>query len=566
MIRHYLATSLIAFLFVASCSQPAATPAPTRGPAAAPVATSAAPAATTAPSGAATVAPATKPTAAPVAPSPTPGAKVKRGGTLKAIADKDWDTLDPVNSIVDEMVYTLIYNCFTDFKRNPSSKAFEPTSELAVSWETPDPKTVVLKLRQGVKFHDGTTFDAKVAKYNVERILQSKRKQLMPNVESATVVDDSTLRLSLSAPSGALMALMSCQSGNPANIVSQAAAEKYGKDFGFSADKTVGSGPMKVTDWLKDDRVALKRTGEYWEKGGDGQPLTYYDDAVFRFIPDKSVATVELRAGNVDVVERVLGKDVPAIKSDPNLVYYAKDFSGTHLSVGFNPKNGPFATNQKLRQAALYAIDREAMAKTVGLGEGKAWYYWWVPGMIGYDETLPKYDYSVDKAKQLVKDAGYPNGVDIVLLQIARVEDNQMSQMLQQMWGAVGIRTTINQGERLAVFAQTATNEGYDANPFRVGGANTDPDILSIQFVKGGGSNWVNYYNPEVDKCFEEARSSYDANQRANTYKRCQRLIYDDAVYGNMWFWYRNDVTNKRVRGWTETFLNWPVREIWLDP
>jgi peptide/nickel transport system substrate-binding protein len=494
-----------------------------------------------------------------------PVAKIKRGGTLKAIADKDWDTIDPVNSIVDSMVYGLVYDHLTDFRRNPTTKNFEVVPELAESWEITDPKTVVLRLRKGVKFHDGTAFNAEAAKYNVERVLKSKRKQLMPNVESATVVDEFTVKLNLSAPSGSLLTLISRQGTNQPGMVSPTAEQKYGKDYGFAADKIAGSGPMKITEWLKNDRLTLKRTGEYWAKGVDGQPLTYYDEAVFRFIPDKSVATVEVRAGNVDLVERVLGKDVPAIKANPNLVYYPKDFIGTYLSIGFNPKNGPFAQNLKLRQAALHAIDREAMAKTVGLGEGKAWYYWWVPGGLGYDDTLPKYEYNLEKARQLVKDAGHPTGVDIVLLQVSRVEDNQMSQMLQQMWGAAGIRTRIDAAERLAVFAQTATNEGYDANPFRVGGAYTDPDSLSVQFQTDGASNWVRYSNPEVDKCFQEARSYYDTVKRAETYKQCQRLVHNDAIYGNMWFWYRNDVTSKRVNGWTETFLVWPLNDIWLD-
>ncbi len=311
--------------------------------------------------------------------------------------------------------------------------------------------------------------------------------------------------------------------------------------------------------------MTLKRFDRYWQTGADGKPVPYLDGAVYRFIQDTAVMILEMRASNLEAIDDIEGKDIATVKADPNLVYWEHPSAAfINFTAGFNPKSGPFADNKKLRQAAIYATDREGIAKALGFGVGKAAYYpRWYQGMIGYNESLPKYPYDIAKAKQLMVEAGYPNGIDITMTEPSRSAEIRVAEVVQQMWGQSGIRVTLDAIERLAAIEKV---KSYNFNVYQVRGTVVaDPDLNSTYLMSGAAQNWTSYSNPQFDKCMEEGRSSYETAKRQEIYQRCQQFIYDDAFLVTGFALPRNWVLNKSLKGFKVQWSNADLREAWLD-
>lgn len=440
----------------------------------------------------------------------------------------------------------------------------EIVGDLVDSWQMVDPKTFVFKLRQGVKFHDGSAWNAEVAKFNLDRMMTHKKstaKTYVEGIKSVDVVDPSTIRVNLAAPSAALLLNLSGVVG-AVSIVSKDAVEKLGDD-GFNA-KPVGSGPMQFAEWRQDDRLTLKKFDGYWRMGADGKPLPYLDGAVDRVITDPSVMLVEMKAGTLDVVSEPDAKDVANIKANPDLVYWEHPSVINGRTLGVNPKSGSFATNLKLRQALLYAIDGESMVKALSFGIGSAYkYVYWSPGVLGYDEKLPYYGFDPAKSKQLLSEAGYPNGTDITVSVIARPLDQRVAEVLKQMWDQVGLRTQIDSMERLAWIDKLANYNFQTA--FWGGLVGADPDQNTRNLATGAPGNWSGWSDPRLDQCLADGRSTYDPKERDTIYKRCIQLIHDEAYVSGLYYWRWAVVWNKSVKGVKTQWKNLDLRETWID-
>jgi ABC-type transport system substrate-binding protein len=290
---------------------------------------------------------------------------------------------------------------------------------------------------------------------------------------------------------------------------------------------------MKFKEWVRDDRIVLEKFPGHWEKGLDGQPLPYVDGLVSRMITDQSVAFIELRSGNIDTFLDIDLKDVAPAKALPNLAVVSlpgqwRAFPGFY----FNPRPGtpyPFSNHKKLREAAQYALDRESMAKALGFGlASPAYYYFWFPGMLGYDETLPKRGFDLARAKQLVQEAGFPSGVDVEVKVINRTIEVRSVEVMQAMLEKAGIRMKITPLDRLP-WVNDGKAGRFDAlshsNSSRV-----DPQMTEDSKT-GSLYNWAGYSNPEVDKLWNVAAGEYDDGKRAEAYKRIQRILYEDAYH-----------------------------------
>jgi peptide/nickel transport system substrate-binding protein len=540
---------------LAACVAPSPTAAPTKP---------AAPAATSAPAVVATK-PAAAAPAATAAPTTAPAAKVKRGGQLRTSLAWTYPTFDSHLVSTDNLPgFRVMYDAPLRYQMNPQTNKYEPVGELFESWSFTDPVNPQFKIRKGVKFHDGSDFTADVAAFNIDRMVNHKKstaKVYFEGVTGAEKVDADTIKIKMKAPSASLLVMLTGAYG-PVGIVSQAAVDKLGDDeFGR---KPVGSGPFQFSDWLSDDRLTVKKFDNHWRKGADGQALPYLDSIIFRYIQDNSVALLEMRAGSLDFTEGVDPKDMATIKADPNLVLVEKTGTGSlYFGGGFHIQKSVFS-NLKLRQAFNHAIDRENMAKALTFGTGSAhpWPYWG-EGVLGWEPTSKAYNFDLAKTKQLLTEAGYPNGIDITLSVISRQPEQRISEVAKQMLDQAGFRTKLDVLERLAFNAKL---QGYN---FEVGfwrpGLPIDPDRNTRGLYSKAAGNWSGFADTEVDKCMDEGRQSMDPAKRHDIYKRCLNIIQEQAYLFTGYLLKTNNLANKKVKGILSQYALPDLREVWLD-
>ena len=490
------------------------------------------------------------------------GETIKRGGTLRVVVQTDFQSMWPMMS-----ENASPWDCFDPlFKWRQDEKGkWVPMPALVESWEL-GPSKAILKIRQGVKFHDGSSLDAEVVHWNIEQMRNNPRSSLQRHLapidpkNGAQALDKYTLQINLTAPFASLPVMLS-DFEYPARIVSKAAFEKLGED-GLSR-QAVGTGPFRLVKWESGTGLTVKRFEDYWEKGADGKPLPYVDEVVYRFIPQDSVRMVEMRTGNADFSDFIPAKDVPALRNDPSLVYQQNEFVASIYYFFFNAQKPPFNENLKLRQAVQHAIDREAIAKVVGLGLGKPVKYHFTAGTVGYDESVPYYWYNPERARQLLKEAGYPGGLDVTLSIVARDIEQQQAEMMKQMLDAVGIRTTIDAMEQLAWSTKVLKARNFQFATRR-NLSQPDPDrVLTMDWT---ASSLAGAEIPEVTQLASEGRASFDPQRRHQVYVRAQKIMYDSSWWGYLWMMPRNYLLNKRVRNFPRdiwaTFMR--ERELWL--
>jgi peptide/nickel transport system substrate-binding protein len=502
------------------------------------------------------------PTAETGQPAASASGKPVRGGMLSYADQNDCQTFDPHRSTGGSMAYTLVYDTLVRWSVQPDGKiAAEP--RLATEWKL-EGSTATFKLRQGVKFHDGSDWNAEVAKFNLERMNdgKSQARAFVSGIKSIDIIDPYTIRLNLTGPQGSLLSNLSDAADGRPYIISKAMAEKAGDKYGTTPELTAGTGPMKLIEFVGGSHHVAERTGNYWQKGADGQALPYFDKIRVRFIKDDSVRFAELRSGNVDMINNMASNDVKTGQQDAKLVINRNPYQMNCYQFTFSFKSDKFQ-DLKLRQAFHYAMDREAMAKVLGEGLGEVHSHFLLPGYLGYDKSLPSYSYNLEKAKQLVKEAGYPNGVDISLIVINREADLRQAQMLKQMLADAGIRITIETLERLAWLAKVQTLKFEFATYYT--GVRPDPDsILAGRFQTGEGKNQSGMSDPVMDALLAKGRDSMDDAVRQAAYADVQKRIYETAWYGTMWMKGNFSGIQKRVQGLIETQGGWDLSRTWL--
>ena len=443
----------------------------------------------------------------------------------------------------------------------------EVVGELAESWEQPDPQTVVFNLKKGVRFHDGSEFTAEVAAWNLLRARDHPKAYLkaqMEIIESAEAPDPATLRLKLKRPNvGFLRSLAYTGQGVP--MISKAALEKLGEEE--FARNPVGTGPFKFKQWITDDRLITERNPDYWQNGEDGKSLPYLDGFVSRYIPDATVALVDMRAGTIHVLERLLAKDVASVRQDPDLVAYDQPWAGeVFFFGGFNVTKPPF-DDVRVRQAALYGIDRKAMSDALGFGVGEPYYYGeWGRGSLGYDESILKYEYDPAKVKDLLAQAGYPDGIEIELKVIAREPEATIGAFAQQMWTAVGIKTRLVAMERLS-WIDDVRAMNFDTCFWRGGFVYTsvDPETIKLRISCGSAGNWAQWCDEEVDKLMDQGAATLAPEERHRVYRQVLNIMQERAYLYSGFAMPRVTAYRKEVQGLTFNLALPSVRKAWLE-
>jgi len=474
-------------------------------------------------SAAATAAGTARPSAATAAATQAAAEKIQRGGTLTVALDSNLKNLDPLLSslVVDRQVMYQIYDSLVtigpDLKIQPG---------LADSWDTSDPKAIVFHLHPGVKFHDGTDCDATAVKWNIDRILNtpsSPRLSEISSVASVDVIDPLTVRFNLKAPAAQLLAALVDRAGM---IVSPTAAQKGGQNF-TTNPLNGGTGPFRFVEWQQDDHITVERNPNYWRKGSDGQALPYLDKIVYRVIVDENQRLNNLKTGSIDVCYRPPAKDIASIKKDANFVYGqvpALDYAGILLNTAAPPFNVP-----ALRQAVAYAIDREQILQTVLYGLGVVSNGPVAPPMPAYDPNFVAFPYDPAKAKQKLQEGGMPNGFSFTInITAGSPATEQEAELIKDELSKVGITMNIV-AEEFTKLIDDAAQHKFQAS-LQGWSGRIDPDgNMYTQFHTGGGLNYGQYSNPQVDDLLDQARQTYDQEKRNQLYRQANRLIALDV-------------------------------------
>lgn len=477
-----------------------------------------------------------------------------RGGTIRIGMDADNTTMDPHRSTaaVDRQVYNNVYGKLVDLDTK-----FGIVPQLAQSWEIKNGGlTYVFKLRHGVKFHDGTDFNADVVKWNFDRMrdpeLASPRRSEIAPVKDVKVVDPHTVEITLSAPFSPFLTVLTDRAGM---MVSKAAVEKLKDDF---ARNPVGTGPFRFGEWVKDDHLTLKRFDGYWEQG-----RPYLDEIVYKPIPDSSVRFTAMRTGQIDVMHQIHPKDVSPAKSERGLKV-SEIPSLWWQAMHLNNQVAPF-TNKALRQAMWYAVDRSVIQRVVYYGQGAPAWGPFPPSQWAQDREFADWKRDVAKAKAKLAEGGQPNGFAFTIKGWNQPTQVQELQVIQAQLKDIGVDMKV---ELLEFGKLLADLNSHNFVAIRLGwSGRPDPDGNAHSFLHSkGGLNRVRYSNPKMDDLLDRARSESDLGKRKALYNDVTRLAAEDAPY----VWLHHDA---EVKVWSEAVRGFEhigdgmlrMKGVWLE-
>jgi peptide/nickel transport system substrate-binding protein len=433
---------------------------------------------------------------------------------------EDPDILDP--SIARTYVGRHVFAAFCD-KLFDMDEKLNIVPQLALSYDTSaDGKEVTIKLRPGVKFQDGESFDADAAKYSIDRHLTlqaSFRRPELASVDHVDVVDPLTIKLVLKNPYSPLIAQLTDRAGM---MMSPKAAKAAGDKFGLHP---VCAGPFKFVERVQQDRMVFEKFQDYWNKDN-----VHIDKIIYQPIIDATVRLANLKSGSLDIAERVLATDIKAIKSDPNLVLSNTldlGYMGLTININNDKAKGPLSQSDRVRQALDLSIDREAINQVVFNGEFTPGNQWINPKHPYYQAAFPIRPRDIDKAKALMKEAGVKLPVTVDLMVTQGAEQEAVAQVVQSMAAEAGFDIKIRVTEFATSFKQAQAGE---FQIFLIAwSGRIDPDANSYVFLHTGApQNDGGYSNPEADKLMEQGRAVSDPAERKAIYAKLMAIVQND--------------------------------------
>lgn len=471
------------------------------------------------------------------------GSEEERNSLIFA-SSADATTLDPHNTTdsQSDQVIWMLYNALIRYDENMD---FVP--DLATSWSVaPDDVTWTFELREGVRFHDGAPFDAHAVKANFDRVLDPdqghNRRSLFLPIDRVEVVDDFTVNIVTKYPFGAFEPMMAHVS---ATIVSPKMAAEKGKDFGYSADATAGTGPFRIVSWRKDLELVIERNDDYW---GENAKL---EQVIYRPIPESASRIIALESGDVDVITHIPPSDLARLEEDPN-IKVTKTLSIGAQQFRFHCKREPF-TDPRVRQAIAYAIDRRSIIDNLMPGMVEPSTGPLTPKIRGRAD-LGEFPYDPEKAKALLAEAGYPDGFETTIATTPRYNMGvELAQAVAAQLEDVGIEADIEVYEwgSLRQYWGGLLPEDCPLEIFIMGAgassADADWGLRPIFRTQERNENNYGYYsNKEFDDLIMQAMREVNPEKRNALYRRAQEIVYFEDP-GAVWMYDNYHVVASRV-------------------
>ncbi len=502
------------------------------------------------------------------------------GKTLVFGSSGDAVRLDPADVTDGESIQRMdnIFEGLVEYEAG--STEIKPA--LATSWTTSaDGKEITFKLRRGVKFHDGTDFNADAVVFSFARQYDQGHPfhqfgewvywgYMFSDVDRVQKIDDYTVKLIMKAPNSSIMTSLAMFT---VAIVSPANAEKYGEDM---FRHPAGTGPFKFVEWVKDDHITLAKNEDYWRKPPE------LDQLIFKVIPDTSARLLALEVGEIQGMEYPDPNDFGRIKDNPDLVLMSEPgmnigYMAMNTGYGYiddngngirDPGEGPdktpgyheALTKVKVRQAINHAIDKKSIVDNLYLGTASVAKNGMPPFMLGYNDAIKDYDYNPAKAKQLLAEAGYPNGfkVQLHVMPVSRpymFDPPKIGEAIQSYLGAVGIDVSIYQVD-WGTYLQETESGMHNMCLLGWTGDNGDPDnFMNVLYGPnaaniGAAGNYAFIMRPELQDALTAAVRTYDVDERARQYKLAQEMIHEDAGWVYIAHANQNLAFRKNVKGY----------------
>ena len=481
----------------------------------------------------------------------------------------------PVTYAIDNIFEGLV-------KYKAGTTSIEPC--LATSWEiSEEGKEIIFHLRKGVKFHDGTDFNADAVIFSFARQYDTNHpyheygkwyyfNYMFNDIEVLEKIDDYTVKLVLKRSNASIMTSLAMFT---VSIVSPANAEKYKED---ATKNPNGTGPFRFVEWVKSDHITLEANEEYWQ----GRPKL--DKLVFRFIPDASARLMALEVGEVQGIEYPNPDDFDRINKNKDLVLMVQAGMNTGymaINTGYGyideNKNGirdldsePLVktpgyleplTKKKVRQAINMAIDKQSIVDNIYMGAAVKAKNGMPPFMLGYNDDVEDYPYDPERAKALLTEAGYPDGFEVILhvMPVSRpymVDPPKIGEAIQSYLAAVGIKVKLYQVD-WGTYLQVTKEGKHQMCLLGWIGDNGDPDnFMNIAYATNGASigvagNLAFYTNDKAQELLSSAVATYDDEKRATYYKKVQEIIHEDAGWVYLVHSTQNMVFRNNIKGFS---------------
>jgi len=475
-------------------------------------------------------------------------AEIQQGDAQIQVADQlviligaNASTFDPhkCSDSNTEMLNKNIYSGLVQF-----DKELSILPDLAYEWLLADDDlTWTFRLREGVTFHDGSAFNAQSVKFSFERALAeetaSPRRYVLESISEINVLSDYEVQIVTSYPNGAFLQQMA----HPvAGIVSQAAVDAYGEDY---VSHPTGCGPFKFVEWSVGERVVLERNMNYY----NGAPMV--EKLIFNVVPDDTTRSLLMQSGEADVALRLPSSDVQRLEKT-GLINVISDNSVMTMFVAMNGTK-PALDDVRVRQAMNYAIDKEAIISQALNGMATVADCPMSPVTWGYNSIFT-YEHNVEKAKALLAEAGYADGLELTLqTAVGRyLQDVQVCQIMQEMWAKAGITVHIEQWEYQALQSEMKKGEfdmlllGWSPS---TGEANQAlyPTLHSSQWPPN--YNRAHYANETVDSLLLKGQQTIDPDERMAAYKEAETIIMDEAPWVFLYYVQDAIATGSNVEG-----------------
>src|SRR5215475_13017440 len=456
----------------------------------------------------------------------------KTGGTLRMALAGDLTFFNanqgPAPGLFTLWVENNIFNSLLAVTPPPELKI---VPELAKSWDVLDNgKTYVFHLVEGVKFHDGTDFDAAAAKWNFDRILDPDVKSWVrpyyEEIDKVEVVDKYTLRVHMKEPSGALLtALGGYFQGIP--MISRKAFETHGKDW---LRNPVGTGPYIFKEWVPGKHVILEKNPNYFKKG-----LPYIDTLEFRIMKDPLTASTALRAGEIDFVMRVPMQQVPLLEKISDI----KVVTGPEMAptIGLlNMRVKPFDDVRARRAIGGYGLNRADIAKVAFQGRAHPLVSVVPPGVPDAIDLNEMYPYKPDEAKRLLKELGFDSKNPLKFTILTSNQDvtfADVAALIKEQMTKIGVEAKINVMDSTAYVDRVLVKHEFDMTVAAFANLR-DINQRSVSFFKGHQSDYVGINDPKLEEMVLQWRRTLDEAEQRKISADIQRLIADQLYWVNV--------------------------------